>query len=554
MSLINIETVLTSTPVKRIKYAYSQLKENGLTEEGAQEFYDIYSKEPVSAIVECYREILSEPYLGADYFKETVCEPSSCLFLSYDTILESVRGFISEIQKKVGPKQIKIYDSVKTTLENTIEDTKATKLLASYITKENPEFESTLSSLNSEEEVFNLFKDASVVECVTYMPYIAKDASPSLNVSLFENVLGGYISEKVETEEEWGYHVEMVTAINKLATDKAYMEAVANIPSEFKNIIIGHLGVNLNDELTEMTKVDVQYIESPADPQMSVNNIFFMMQEAAMYSEDYNESKEKIARIKAIAYEMTSDLISMEDTGDIDHFSGYSLIDESMSVEDALASINNKYQEYSSVFESEEDEDIPDPDDEPEAAPVGGNDGKKPQAPKAKNLANKIQNKAMDKEVQHNKKVAVRRQKGQEIVNAADAATRVPREAIRSAKEMVRKLDEMDDERRKNYLTEPGFRKKAFRNLKLAILYGGAAYTKLTFVPVVMMARHFSKKKNIRMMNELARELNTEIKVTEAKIEDANANEDKTEKYRLMRIRDRLEAELTRVQTNSQYV
>jgi hypothetical protein len=69
-----------------------------------------------------------------------------------------------------------------------------------------------------------------------------------------------------------------------------------------------------------------------------------------------------------------------------------------------------------------------------------------------------------------------------------------------------------------------------------------------------MMARHFSKKKNISMMNELARELNTEIKVTEAKIEDANANEDKTEKYRLMRIRDRLEAELTRVQTNSQYV
>jgi hypothetical protein len=112
----------------------------------------------------------------------------------------------------------------------------------------------------------------------------------------------------------------------------------------------------------------------------------------------------------------------------------------------------------------------------------------------------------------------------------------------------------MDDERRKNYMTEPGFRKKAFRNLRLAILYGGAAYTKLSFIPIVMLGRHFSKEKNKRMRFELIRELETEIKVCEEKINDANANEDKTEKYRLMRIRDRLNAELTRVQTNSKYI
>ena len=160
----------------------------------------------------------------------------------------------------------------------------------------------------------------------------------------------------------------------------------------------------------------------------------------------------------------------------------------------------------------------------------------------------------MDKEAKRNVKKAKLQQKGQEIKDAAIAATALPRSLIQGIKNTTRKFDEADDERRKRYMTEPGFRKKAFRNLKLAIMYGGAAHVKLSLVPVLAMCRHFSKQKDVRIRNELVRELETELSVCEEKINDANAKGDEREKYRLMRIRDRLKTEITRVKLNSRYV
>ena len=60
--------------------------------------------------------------------------------------------------------------------------------------------------------------------------------------------------------------------------------------------------------------------------------------------------------------------------------------------------------------------------------------------------------------------------------------------------------------------------------------------------------------KDRRIRNETIRELNTEIKICEEKINDANANNDTQEKYRLIRIKDQLDAEMVRVKTNSKYV
>ena len=103
-------------------------------------------------------------------------------------------------------------------------------------------------------------------------------------------------------------------------------------------------------------------------------------------------------------------------------------------------------------------------------------------------------------------------------------------------------------------MVEPGFRKKAFRNLKLALLYGGAAKARLAFVPVVALCRHFSKKKDRRIRNELLNEIKTELKICDEKINDASAAGDNKEKYQLMRIRSKLEAERLRVRTNSKYI
>ena len=64
----------------------------------------------------------------------------------------------------------------------------------------------------------------------------------------------------------------------------------------------------------------------------------------------------------------------------------------------------------------------------------------------------------------------------------------------------------------------------------------------------------FSKTKDERMRNELVRELQTEIKVCEEKIEDAKSKGDNKAKYQLMRTKEKLDAEMARVTTNSKVI
>ena len=73
-------------------------------------------------------------------------------------------------------------------------------------------------------------------------------------------------------------------------------------------------------------------------------------------------------------------------------------------------------------------------------------------------------------------------------------------------------------------------------------------------VPVTMLCRHYSKIKDRRIRNQLARELDTEIQICQEKINDANSESDRKEKYKLMRIKSELEAQRDRVKLNSRYI
>lgn len=169
-------------------------------------------------------------------------------------------------------------------------------------------------------------------------------------------------------------------------------------------------------------------------------------------------------------------------------------------------------------------------------------------------LSKKIQNKAMDAEAKQAQKQAKRKEAVGNIAGAVKAVGNIPKNIINDIKEIGKKIDEKDDERRKKFLAKPGFRKHIFKTLKLAILYGSAAQCKLALVPVVALLRHFSKEKDARIWNELQRELDTEIKVTEEKINDASANGDQEAKYKLIRIKEKLEQERDRVKLNSKYI
>ena len=160
----------------------------------------------------------------------------------------------------------------------------------------------------------------------------------------------------------------------------------------------------------------------------------------------------------------------------------------------------------------------------------------------------------MDAEAKQMKKMGEKQLKGQERKNALKAVTQLPKNVIKSIKDLFKKAEEKDIEKRKRFMVEPGYRKHAFRNFKLALLYGGAFSLDKALVPVTMVARHFSKQKDRRVRNELVSEIETDIKICEEKISDANGNGDNKEKYKLMRIKNKLERELLRVKTNSKYV
>lgn len=183
----------------------------------------------------------------------------------------------------------------------------------------------------------------------------------------------------------------------------------------------------------------------------------------------------------------------------------------------------------------------------------GQEDDKTPVKPK-EDLVTKIQNKAMDHEAKRQEKKALNEEKKIKLKNAGKAISAQPKDWEKSSKSISEKIDKWDVKRRKEFFLKPGFRHKIFRNMKHALMYGTAARTKVTMLPLLMLTRHFSKEKDRRIRNEIIRELETEIKICEEKINDANSNGDQQEKYKLMRVKEKLHAEKNRVQLNSKYI
>lgn len=173
-----------------------------------------------------------------------------------------------------------------------------------------------------------------------------------------------------------------------------------------------------------------------------------------------------------------------------------------------------------------------------------------PEKPK-EDFATRVQNKAMDKEAARAEKRALNKEKITKLKNAGKAVSTGPKEKGAEVKGFFNKIASWDIKRRKQFFLKPGYRHKIFRNMRLALMYG---YFDIKYLPVLMLLRHFSKDKDRRLRNELTRELDAEIRICDEKINDANSDGDKQEKYKLMRIKEKLVAEKNRVQLNSKYI
>lgn len=178
----------------------------------------------------------------------------------------------------------------------------------------------------------------------------------------------------------------------------------------------------------------------------------------------------------------------------------------------------------------------------------------KVEKPDKRPFLQRVQNAALDANVKFKKVVAQGRRVAQDARNAGKALTKIPMNIAAAIKKTKEDWEEADDNKRKEYILKPGYRKKYFKALRLAILHYAAFMIDPLLNIVLAICHGFGIEKDARMRNELIRELQAEIKVTDEKIEDARKRDDDKQKYVLMRTKEKLEAELTRVSANARTI
>lgn len=597
MSFVNKEKILNANPLKRLLIGYEKLKEN-FTEEAAYSYMSLYKDQPLSFLLENSELIFKEPYYGYDFYK-TLMEGENVeypLFHQYDIEKGKVQNYLDQNKGKMSVKQEGMYEDLLSCLKDQEEKFKNCKTVCGYLQGEYPQLNTDIPELCDDLYDYNKCCTRGERDVVSrkikdkmcnipnsaynlYAPFVNRAThDPSLIArSDMEEIKDASVFRGENYKSEFESYIESVFLVSKLFDDAVYEESVREVPNiTIRSIFTGYHKESAREQINNIVTEHVSQMETfYASPKASVNKIFNDVLDDAIYEEEFREAKEYCLGLQKIAYDKLSDIILYEylDTTDLESpVSSYSFFSENTTVEEAMQMIIEKVNEINeelSYISEEEDNDLDkelekyekefdeknkDDDKNIDKSDAEKYEPKKVDAPKPKNLSNKIQFKAQDAEVKQMKKMGEKELKGQERKNALKAVAQLPKNIIDNIKKQIHKVDEKDDERRIKYMTEPGFRKKAFRNLKLAIMYGSAAQIKLAFVPITALTRHFSKEKDRRIRNELLNKLETEIKICDEKINDANSEGDKNEKYQLMRIKAKLERERLRVRTNSRYI
>lgn len=606
---INIDNILNGTPDKRIQLAYKNFIEN-FTEEGSEEFKSVYEKENFSDIINNSKFIMKDPFNGIKFYESKIINPQYCAFTAYENELQKVRNIIDLGNDAGIPKeQLSLYESLESKISDILSKTKNIRIITEYVKdKIDPDFEKNLSNniysfeksditLEDFSSFINSFENHTGV-LYTYFPFICE--SDDIAPVMYEYVMANDGKCWNKIEKNWTDVIESVALMNKFYNDSYYKESInKNIHNADIKFIIGSYikespVEKLNSVLTESQMEGNCVIHSTSDG--AVMGLLQGMDDE-IYKEETEEIRTKTSDYTRFALNLTYDLMNTESAingredvklENYPLYEYFTLDKNPSNLTEGIGKMSEvlvRYESDDPNFFIEADEDNGDSDDtddtvdnwdndeEPQSAknntPQKEDNKKEEKKPEPQNnqsnnqkikksnsgsLFNKIQVGAQDLQAKQMKFMGKVKKVGSDVINAGKAIVQLPMNFVNGIKSEIKKLDTMDDNRRKEYMIEPGFRKKAIKNLKLALLYGSVAQTNLALIPVTMMARHYSKEKDKRIKNELRRDLETEIKICEEKINDANSEGDKEAKYKLMRIKDQLEKELFRINTNSKYI
>ena len=568
---IDIERIINGTPDKRIVNAYNTLK-NDYTEENAGRYKEVYSNEPISSILDNAEIIFSEPYFGTKFFIDLVNSSSAIWFTRYEDIYSKISNFYGTYATKMNEVQKENLAKLQDAMHSKLIESGNVINYAYYIRDNIGDIESDLLDAVSEEKTM-VVEDTiienidNIIVLFTYLPYVANVFHPETLDKIAEHLLVACDINSDFDNEMWSTYIECVIMANKLSKDKNWLETFhTNINNRsLRQLLREFINTDLNEVISNMNIKRVKSVPHHVSIESAIDDQLLNMEFGDMNFEENSITKKGFEDYTRIAFEKTSEHIGIEysyTNNTESTIEGYSLFREACSLDDAYTYISAFVEAEETNFE------VDNKDNRDYLASTAKSSKTKEsnsgsnrdyvatnsKAPKAKNVANSIQYKAMDAEAKQMALFGKVARTGQDVVNAGKAVMALPMNVVKEIKKVSDDLDKADDNRRKAFMTDPGFRKKSFHNLKMAIMYGTAVQINLALLPILLIIRHFSKDKDIRIRNELIREIETEIKVCEEKITDASSAGDNKEKYRLIRIKEKLLAELARVKSNSKYV
>nr|DAJ74659.1 MAG TPA: hypothetical protein [Caudoviricetes sp.] len=568
---IDIERIINGTPDKRIVNAYNTLK-NDYTEENAGRYKEVYSNEPISSILDNAEIIFSEPYFGTKFFIDLVNSSSAIWFTRYEDIYSKISNFYDTYATKMNEVQKENLAKLQDTMHSKLIESGNVINYAYYIRDNIGDIETDLLDAVSEEKTM-VVEDTiienidNIIVLFTYLPYVANVFHPETLDKIAEHLLEACDINNDFDNDMWSTYIECVIMANKLSKDKGWLEAVHNNINNrsLRQLLREFINTDLNEVISNMNIKRVKSVPHHVSIESAIDDQLLNMEFGDMNFEENSITKKGFEDYTRIAFEKTSEHIGVEysyTNNTESTIEGYSLFRENCSLDDAYTYISAFVEAEETNFEVDNKDNrdyLASTAKSPKTKESNSGSSRdyvatNSKAPKAKNVANSIQYKAMDAEAKQMALFGKVARTGQDVVNAGKAVMALPMNVVKEIKKVSDDLDKADDNRRKAFMTDPGFRKKSFHNLKMAIMYGTAVQINLALLPILLIIRHFSKDKDIRVRNELIREIETEIKVCEEKITDASSAGDNKEKYRLIRIKEKLLAELARVKSNSKYV
>lgn len=569
MQNIDIDKVLNANPYKVLLMAYQKMASN-YNEASAKEFNETCKQMPLQVILDKAEAIMSEPYYGTKFYSDIVTNPKLCIFARYNDQLEKINRVIQDASKE-NLQQAELLQETKQKVEALIGGCQNSIQMAEELYTKAPEIEQGISEhmyRNHPTDAIGVIQ-SQVVPCreafLLYSPHVAKAAGDSYFIS---EEVGKYFKEYTEEElvygDNWKRYMGTIIDASRLGNDTMYREAVNNIPAFPQRVVMkGLMEESVKEQIDELLTQRLSGLDD-------INAVTgFMAQESAIdklfeIDDTFEFEKANTDRFDLVEIrEMKKDslyylLEKVCDDVDIRGLKGnvstMNYFTEGTTVDAAFINLSNEILALEAKEEDSENED--DVEDESDTLDRVSPTPEKPEKLKKekKSLTEQVTNKALDVDAKAQKGFAKAGQKVEQLKSAGKAITQIPNQIKEMILDLGAQWDKADDERRKKYIQKPGFRKKIFKNLKLSIMYYSVASAKITMLPLVFMVRKFSKDKDVRVKNELAREIETEIKICDEKLSDANSSDDKQAKYELMRIKSQLEAELLRVKTNSKYV